>query len=98
MTAPGREQDLGFESPAQSSGRPAVRRGKQCSRRDQVHAHAVPTGAQNWKFCAGSRQAVSAAASRAESAIWHQARLEIQVTLGDQAGRRPGRDIRRSDR
>ena len=69
MTAPGREQDLGFESPAQSSGRPAVRRGKQCSRRDQVHAHAVPTGAQNWKFCAGSRQAVSAAASRAESAI-----------------------------
>jgi hypothetical protein len=64
MTAPGREQDLGFESPAQSSGRPAVRRGKQCSRRDQVHAHAVPTGAQNWKFCAGSRQAVSAAASR----------------------------------
>jgi hypothetical protein len=36
--------------------------------------------------------------ARPRTAIWHGAWLEVQITLGDRAGRRPAREIRRSAR
>jgi hypothetical protein len=52
------------------------------------------SGKQNRTFCAPVHPVPRTHLVRTESVIWRRARLEVQVTLGDQAARRPAREIR----